>query len=52
MTDYSNWVLKGKHEKLLFGPYQGRSVVLPYFKTYHEVPMNTEELLALATWSR
>ena len=23
MTDYSTWVLKDKHEKLLFGPYQG-----------------------------
>jgi len=20
MTDYSNWILKDKHEKLLFGP--------------------------------
>ena len=25
MTDYSTWVLKDKHEKLLFGPYQGEA---------------------------
>ena len=25
MTDYSNWILKDKHEKLLFGPYQGEA---------------------------